>query len=166
MRLNLGCGNDYRQGYINVDRVPGVADIVHDLDEFPYPWPDHSVDEILMRHVLEHLQDIRKVMDELWRLLKPGGRLTIYVPHFSNFHALTHPEHRHAFHYNSFQIFTAQSGERYTDRLWNIEEVELGFGNLILRRFFNRHKYIYTTTILAYLFPAYEIKFFMTPLKQ
>lgn len=73
MKLNLGCGNNYLKGYINVDRVPGIADLVYDLDEFPYPWPDNSVDEILMRHVLEHLQDIRKVMDELWRILKPGG---------------------------------------------------------------------------------------------
>ncbi len=115
-----------------------------------------------MRHVLEHLQDIRKVMDELWRLLKPGGRLILYVPHFQ---ALTHPEHRHAFHYNSFQMFTPQSGERYTDRLWSIEEVKLSFGNPILHRFFNRHKCIYTTTILSYLFSAYEIRFVMTPFK-
>lgn len=97
MKLNLGCGNNYLQGYINVDRVPGIADTVHDLDKIPYPWPDNSADEILMRHVLEHLQDVRKVMDELWRLLKPGGSLVLYVPHFSHFQALTHPEHRHAF---------------------------------------------------------------------
>lgn len=167
MKLNLGCGNNYLQGYINVDRMPGIADIVHDLDEIPYPWPDNSVDEILMRHVLEHLQDIRKVMDELWRLLRPRGQLVLYVPHFSHFQALTHPEHRHAFHYNSFQMFTPQSGERYTDRLWNIQEVKLlGFRNPILGRFFNRHKHIYTSTILAYLFPAPEIRFIMTPLKS
>lgn len=165
MKLNLGCGSDYVKGYVNVDRVPGIADVVHDLNEFPYPWPDNAADEILMRHVLEHIEDIRKVMDELWRILKPGGRLIIYVPHFSHFQALTHPEHRHAFHYNSLQMFTPQSDERYTDYLWNIQEVRLCFKNAILGWLFNRHKYIYTTTILAYLFPAYEIRFVMTPLK-
>jgi predicted SAM-dependent methyltransferase len=57
MKLNLGCGSDYRQGYINVDRVSGVADVVHDLNVFPYPWSDNSVDEIVARHILEHLED-------------------------------------------------------------------------------------------------------------
>jgi len=165
MKLNLGCGSDYRQGYVNVDRVPGIADIVHNLDRFPYPWPDDSVDEVLMQHVLEHVKDIRKIMDQLWRILKPGGWLIIYVPHFSHFQALTHPEHCHAFHYNSFQMFTPQSGEHYTDHLWNIQEVRLHFKNAVLGRFFDRHKYVYTTTILAYIFPACEIKFVMTPLK-
>jgi len=165
MKLNLGCGSDYRQGYVNVDRIPGVADVVHDLNVFPYPWPDNSADEIVARHVLEHLEDIRKVMDELWRILKPGGQLLIYVPHFSHFQALTHPEHRHAFHYNSFQMFTPQSNERYTNCLWRIQEVRLHFNNRGLGWFFDRHKHLYTTTILAYLFPAYEIEFMMTPVK-
>lgn len=62
-------------------------------------------------------------------------------------------------------MFTPQSGERYTDRLWSIQNVRLVFGNAGLEWFFNRHKHIYTTTILAYLFPAYEIKFVMMPLK-
>jgi SAM-dependent methyltransferase len=104
-------------------------------------------------------------MDELWRILKPGGQLLIYVPHFSHFQALTHPEHRHAFHYNSFQMFTPQSDERYTNCLWEVQRVRLQFNNGVLGWFFNRHKHLYTTTILAYLFPAYEIKFVMTPLK-
>jgi len=165
MKLNLGCGSDYRQGYINVDRVSGVADVVHDLNVFPYPWPDNSADEVVARHVLEHLEDIRKVMDELWRILKPGGQLLIYVPHFSHFQALTHPEHRHAFHYNSFQMFTPQSDERYTNCLWEVQRVRLQFNNGVLGWFFNRHKHLYTTTFLAYLFPAYEIEFMMTPVK-
>lgn len=88
-----------------------------------------------MRHVLEHVKDIHKV-DELWRILKPGGRLIIYVPHFSHFQALTHPEHCHAFHHSSFQMFTPQSGERYTDHLWNIQDVRLRFKNAVLGWFF------------------------------
>jgi predicted SAM-dependent methyltransferase len=123
------------------------------------------VDEVVARHILEHLEDIRKVMDELWRILKPEGHLTIYVPHFSHFQALTHPEHRHAFHYNSFQMFTPQSNERYTNRLWKIQRVRLHFSNRGSEWLFNRHKHLYTATILAYLFPAYEIEFVMTPLK-
>ena len=98
-------------------------------------------------------------------LLKPEGKLFVYVPHFSHFQALTHPEHRHAFHYNSLAMFTPESREPYTNRLWRIEKRYLHFGTRLLEHIFNRHKYLYTTTILAYLFPAYEIEFILQPLK-
>jgi len=166
LRLNLGAGRDRRPGYLNVDRVPSeTTDIVHDLSKFPYPWEAEAVQAILLRHVLEHIDDIRAVMDELWRILAPGGLLEIYVPHFSHFQALTHPEHRHAFHYNSLNMFTPNAGEPYTDRLWSIKKVELHFTHPRLGRFFNRHKFIYTSTLLAYLFPAHEIKFLLAPIK-
>ena len=166
LRLNLGAGSDRRAGYLNVDRVEtDYIDVVHDLEKFPYPWADSSAEVILMHHVLEHLGDIRAVMDELWRILIVDGRLELYVPHFSHFHALTHPEHRHAFCYNSLNMFTANTGEQYTRCLWKMLTVELRFGNALLGRFFNHHKYIYTSTLLAYLFPAHEIKFVMTPIK-
>ena len=67
IKLNLGCGSDYRRGYINADRVRGRVDVVLDLNVLPYPFSDNTVDEILLRHVLEHVDDLRKVMDELWR---------------------------------------------------------------------------------------------------
>ena len=166
LRLNLGAGRDHRPGYLNVDRIPSeTTDIVHDLNKFPYPWGDDSVESILLRHVLEHVDDIRAIMDELWRILVPAGLLEIYVPHFSHFQAFTHPEHRHAFHYNSLNMITPNAAEPYTDHLWNIKEVELHFTPPLLGHFFNRHKFIYTSTILAYLFPAYEIKYLLTSIK-
>lgn len=166
MKLNLGCGNDYREGYVNVDKVAGVADVLHDLDRFPYPWDDDSIDEVLMHHVLEHLTDIEMVLDEIWRILKAGGKLLIWVPHFSHFQALTHPQHKHAFHYNTFAFCTAGSGEKYTDRLWSIDEARLDFGNRLLDFVFNRCKYRYTSTALAYLFPAKNIRFTLIKLPK
>lgn len=165
IKLNLGCGFDYGEGYINADRVPGRADLVFDLNITPYPFPDNLADEILLRHVLEHVWDVRAVVDELWRISKPGGTLTILVPHFSHFQAITHPEHYHAFHYNSLAMFTPESRESYTNRLWEIEKTNLHFHSSLLEWFFNGHKYIYTSTVLAYLFPAYEIEFVLHPLK-
>ena len=54
LKLNLGCGQHHREGYINVDKY-GSPDILHDLETFPWPWRDNSVKEILLYHVLEHL---------------------------------------------------------------------------------------------------------------
>ena len=165
MKLNLGCGADYREGYVNADREPGNVDLIVDLDSPPYPFEDDSVNEVLLQHVLEHVIDVRSVLDELWRISPADGRLVALVPHFTHFQALTHPEHRHAFHYNSLAMFTPAAGEPYTDRLWTIEKAELHFGSRLLQSFFNRHQHTYTTTFLAYVFPAYEIEFHLRPLK-
>jgi predicted SAM-dependent methyltransferase len=165
IKLNLGCGSNYREGYINADRVCARVDLVFDLNMVPYPFPDDLADEVLLKQVLEHVWDVRVVLDELWRILKPTGSLMIFVPHFSHFQALTHPEHRHAFHYNSLVMFTPESVTTYTNCLWKIQKTHLHFRSALLEKFFNGHKYVYTTTILAYLFPAYQIEFVLHPLK-
>ncbi len=56
MRLNLGCGFNKRDGFVNVDIGEHCApDVVHDLERTPWPWDDSAVGEIYMSHVLEHL---------------------------------------------------------------------------------------------------------------
>lgn len=95
-RLNLGCGRFPKPGYWNVDwaPTPGV-DQVADLSKFPYPFADESFDEITCDHVLEHLPDAFGTMRELHRVLRPGGRAIIRVPHFSR--GFTHAEHQRGF---------------------------------------------------------------------
>jgi SAM-dependent methyltransferase len=167
LRLNLGCGSDIRPGYINVDRVPhSGVDLVHDLDVVPYPWTENSVCEVLMRHSLEHVHDVTAVMNELWRILVPGGIVRIIVPHFTSCQALTHPEHRHAFSYNTLRAYTREAEEPYTDRYWKVLESDLWFPSRLLTRLFNRHKGFYTNTCLAYLLPASEVRFLLTPVKE
>ncbi len=73
MKLNLGCGSEYLKGYINIDIMQGVADVVWDLNKCPYPFEDDSVDYVLAKHVLEHLDDVISVMNELHRIVKKGG---------------------------------------------------------------------------------------------
>jgi predicted SAM-dependent methyltransferase len=54
LKLNLGCGENKYAAYVNVDKH-GNPDLVHDLETFPWPWPNDSVSEIVLCHVLEHL---------------------------------------------------------------------------------------------------------------
>jgi SAM-dependent methyltransferase len=79
MRLNLGCCDTKFHGFLGVD-VCGPADIIADLRE-SWPWPDSSVEEVIARDVFEHLPDKRHTMNELWRVLKPGGKATLQIPH-------------------------------------------------------------------------------------
>ena len=83
MRLNLGCcDRRIGPGWTNVDIVP-PADVIADLSQ-PWPWADSSVDEVVAYDVFEHLPSKRHTLNELYRVLKPGGIATIEVPDAAN----------------------------------------------------------------------------------
>lgn len=83
--IELGCGESKQAGRIGIDRLnlPGV-DIVADINQGLPFLPDDSVDEIHSKSFLEHVDDLQKVVGEIARVLKPGGRNFLFVPHFSN----------------------------------------------------------------------------------
>lgn len=95
-KLNLGSGRFPKEGYINVDHRADVgADIVQDLNQFPYAFADNEFDLVEADHVLEHLREPLLTMKEMHRILKPGGVFHMRVPHFSR--GFSHPEHEHGF---------------------------------------------------------------------
>jgi SAM-dependent methyltransferase len=79
VKLNLGCGDVILDGFINVDIVPRPGIEVADL-RVPWPWSDSSIDYVRASHIIEHLPDKIFTMNELWRVLKPGGKADIEVP--------------------------------------------------------------------------------------
>jgi len=96
IRLDFGAGEGREPGYTSVDRQPLTnPDIAHDLNVFPYPFADSSIDEVRAFHVIEHLDRPFEAMREIHRILKPGGLLHLKVPHFSR--GFTHAEHSHGF---------------------------------------------------------------------
>ena len=102
-KLNIGCGKDYRKGYINLDIDKNVkSDVTHNLEKFPYPFKDDSLDEIFMKHVLEHLNDTVKTMKELKRIIKKEGIIKIEVPYYKNKGAFRDPTHRRFFTEDTF----------------------------------------------------------------
>src|SRR5579862_4367521 len=95
-KLNLGSGMFPKAGFINLDyRSDCGADVVHNLNVFPYPFAENSLTHIEADHLLEHLQQPFAVMREIHRMLEPGGTVTIRVPHFSR--GFAHPKHEHGF---------------------------------------------------------------------
>ena len=98
MKLNLGCGSKKIDGFINVDKYDTYKpDIVHDLENFPYPFKENSVSEILLSHVLEHLgqnPDIfNSIIKELYRISANGCLIDIRVPHPRHDDFLSDPTH-------------------------------------------------------------------------
>lgn len=87
MKLNLGCGNDYRENYINIDFNDNLrVDKLFDLSKTPWPIEDSSCDEILMLDFLEHFpyKKTDDLLHESWRVLREGGSVIVQVPDFEH----------------------------------------------------------------------------------
>lgn len=120
-KVVFGCGKFARKGWINLDIIPckGV-DLIHNLDEYPYPFKTSSVGYILAQHVLEHLSDLIKVMNEVHRILQPGGMIEIIVPYYKHRNAFTDPTHKQFFTEYTMDYFIGESNKMkidwYTDK--------------------------------------------------
>ena len=98
VKLNLGCGSKKLQGYINIDKYDTYKpDIIHDLEKFPYPFEDNTINEILLSHVLEHIgqnPDIfNSIIKEFYRICVHGAKIDIRVPHPRHDDFIADPTH-------------------------------------------------------------------------
>ncbi|NIQ14667.1 MAG: methyltransferase domain-containing protein [Candidatus Dadabacteria bacterium] len=83
--LDLGCGHNKIQNSTGVDIDENCgADVIHDLNNFPYPFDSNSFDIIYLRNILEHLDDPKKSIEECVRIAKNGGFILILLVHFTN----------------------------------------------------------------------------------
>jgi SAM-dependent methyltransferase len=104
--LDVGCGWNKTPGAIGMDANPKThADVIHDLGSIPYPFADNEFDQVVCRHVAEHVPDVMGFVAELHRVTKPGGRILIVTPHYSNPDWATDPTHRNHFNSYSFNCF-------------------------------------------------------------
>jgi SAM-dependent methyltransferase len=172
-RLNLGCGLDTREGWVNLDSaaLPGV-DVVHDLSVLPLPFEDERFSEVLCQDVLEHV-DYVAVLRELHRVTRRGGRVLIRSPHFTSAAVYIDPTHRAAFSIDTFFFFAGDSDfaarsyyfdfsfervdsarltfHRYRWEPWNYLVEPLVNASLGIQRY-------YEGTFLSRLFPAANIE--------
>ena len=124
-RVNIGCGPYAQPGYINIDknaRWPNV-DIVRDI-RLGLPFDDSSVDEILASHVLEHLDsdELMNVMQECYRVLKPGCPINIVVP----LHDLESMDHKLILSADSFDHLASDANVYYDKKFkWRITYKEV-----------------------------------------
>ncbi|MEK6855963.1 MAG: methyltransferase domain-containing protein [Nanoarchaeota archaeon] len=143
-KLNLGCGKDIRKGYVNLDTVKlkGV-DVVQDLEKFPWSLKNNEFDEVYCDNVLEHLSDIIKPMEELWRITKNGGKIIVKVPIFPSVWAATDPTHRSFYSYVTFNYFREGDGLNYYSKArFKILKRKIEFG---------RYTQLWNTGIMEWL---------------
>ncbi len=118
MKLNLGCGFDKRPGWLNVDNFPACEpDRLLDIEATPWDLPTDGFDEVLLKHVLEHVgaefSVFAAVMRELYRITAPGGVVEIHVPHVRHDSFWADPTHVRAFTPLSFIMMSKRQ-----NRIW------------------------------------------------
>ncbi|MFD0681938.1 MULTISPECIES: methyltransferase domain-containing protein [unclassified Paenibacillus] len=105
MKIDIGCGLDKAPGFFGIDRqlLPGV-DLVWDLNE-AIPLPDNSVDFVMASRSLPYVQDLHKVMSELYRLCIHKAVVCILSPYAHSFVHMSNP-------------YLKQKFDQFTPRYW------------------------------------------------
>jgi SAM-dependent methyltransferase len=104
--LDVGCGHRKLPGADGIDILPGAGiDVVHDLDQFPWPLESNIYDLVFANSVLEHVVDVMGTMREIHRVSKAGATVIIKVPYFRSTDAFADPTHYHYYTSRSFDFF-------------------------------------------------------------
>ena len=132
-KLNLGCGEFKKPGFINIDIVgKRHPDIIGDLAE-RLPFLDGVFDCVEADHLLEHLPDPFAVMEEIQRVMRPGGILRVRVPHFSR--GFTLAQHKSGFDVTFPLYFNPSFKGGYTGVEFDLQKMRLTwFAQLELKR--------------------------------
>ena len=109
MRLNLGCGRDIREGWVNVDQHPAPGVVVVNLDhpdKVDLPWPDETFTDFYVSHLVEHLHHPLPFFAEAWRVAEPDAEMVVRCPYGSSDAADEDPTHVRRLFLNSWGFFS------------------------------------------------------------
>lgn len=170
--LDIGCGSRKFSNAIGIDKIAGEnVDIVWDIDQYPWPIENDSFDLIVLQYSLEHIDNIVKAMEEIYRISRNGAVVLIQVPFFRNLDAITDPTHKHFFAVHSMDYFIEGArvfNYHYSKAKFELAGKWLGWPgksrNLvrgILKRFINKMPNFYER-YLSIIYPvkniAWELK--------
>ena len=149
-KLNLGSGVDYREGYVNID-IGGKnlygkdikVDVIHDLNKFPYPFKDNTFDFVFANQILEHLENPKEVLSELYRICKDKCKVIIQVPHFSSYKSFGDWTHKHYYALDSIDsmnpLFKKIKKEFHVGKHWLV----LFIGNILTQSPFLYERFLW-----------------------
>jgi SAM-dependent methyltransferase len=169
-KLNIGCGNDIRADYVNLDiaKLPGV-DVVCDIDTNPLPFDNNTFEYIVCNDVLEHVE-VAKVLKEIHRVIKEDGIVEIRVPHFTSSNNFIDPTHKKMFSVRTFNFFIKKSmydrsyyydfhfSEIYSSKITFINKNPINWVFVLFVNINNVSKKIYEETFLRNIAPALNIE--------
>lgn len=121
MKLNLGCGNNKLDGYVNCDVVSECRpDRIVDLERVPWPFETSVAEEVVLSHVLEHVgasaQTYLAVIKELYRVCRDGAVVRIAVPHPRHDDFITDPTHVRPILPEQFKMFSKRHNREWREQ--------------------------------------------------
>jgi len=171
--LDIGCGRNKFPGAVGIDFAAAAdLDVAHDLNEFPYPLQSNSFDVILLRNVIEHIQNIVGLMGEIHRVGVNAADVIISTPHFSSLYSYQDPTHVRHMAYDSMDYFTEDTAHAnfYTNCRFHLVNKRIDFGksfpfSYIAKGLFalSKHKY---EKHFAFVFPANQLHFHLRIIKE
>ena len=119
-KINLGCGKDYLDDWVNVDFYDdSTCDIKHDLEVFPWPWEDNSVSEIRIIHTLEHLgadwKVYIKILQEMYRVCEDDAHIQVDVPSPWHWNYISDPTHVRPVTPDGLNLFSKEHCQKCID---------------------------------------------------
>lgn len=169
MKLHIGCGNDYKEGFINCDWTDKIkVDKIVDLEKPLIMFKDNSIDEVIGNHILEHIKNFPELMHELHRICGPGAILKFKTPFYSSWGQFNDPTHVRFFTPYTFDYFKQgnYSHEVGCDEdMFEVKKVKINFGigkssilNKIINPIVNLNHRVYCR-FFAWVFPCAEIEY-------
>lgn len=143
IKLNIGSGIKLITGFTNIDIVQIInpkgkkmVDIVMDIEKEVLPYGDNTVEEIIIDNVLEHVSELRFLLNECHRVLKPTGIMRGMVPVAGTIVDFKDPTHKRHFIKATFSYFTGShpafpdkpSRPKYADygyKPWHQERLDI-----------------------------------------
>lgn len=119
IKIDLGCGPNKQTGFIGIDvqKYPGV-DIVHDVEETPWPLPSSCALLVMASHLVEHINPAKggfiDFMNEAWRVLKYDAQFMIVTPYAGSIGYWSDPTHVNPCTHFTWRYFDPQYMDVYS----------------------------------------------------
>jgi len=126
IQLDIGCGRAKQPGWLGMDKRPiPEADVMHDMEDVPWPLPTSCAHTILCSHVLEHIdpRNFLAVMAEMHRVAADGCQILISTPYAGSFGGYQDPTHtRPGFNEATWTYFDPRPIRGNPNHLYSIYE--------------------------------------------
>jgi ubiquinone/menaquinone biosynthesis C-methylase UbiE len=181
-KIEVGCGKHKKDNeLIGIDIINyDCVDLVGDAFDILKLFPDDSVSYLYTSHFLEHVSNFSEYIKEFSRVLSPGGKLEIIVPHFSNPYYYSDSTHKTFFGLYTLSAFAcdnihSRKVPTYDNKIFfYLSRADLVFKSS--KPFYFRHIFklfiglIFNSCIymrelyeeyFSFLIPCYEIKYML-----